>query len=76
MWLVSDLQGSYEQQPPDLLSELQRDRRWCQGNLQNARLIAEPGLHGVHRAMFLTGACSIDSPASISVLRTSARAPP
>ncbi|MCK7498872.1 MAG: glycosyltransferase [Comamonadaceae bacterium] len=25
-------------------TELQRDRRWCQGNLQNARLIAEPGL--------------------------------
>ena len=48
--------GSYEQQPPNLLEELRRDRRWCQGNLQNARLIAEPGLHGVHRAMLLTGA--------------------
>lgn len=58
VWLVSDLEGSYEQQPPDLLSELQRDRRWCQGNLQNARLIAEPGLHPVHRAMFAIGAMS------------------
>lgn len=58
VWLVSDLEGSYEQQPPDLLSELQRDRRWCQGNLQNARLIAEPGLHRVHRAMFAIGAMS------------------
>ena len=56
VWLVHDLAGSYEQQPPNLLEELQRDRRWCQGNLQNARLIAEPGLHGVHRAMLLTGA--------------------
>ncbi|WCM87570.1 glucans biosynthesis glucosyltransferase MdoH [Acidovorax sp. NCPPB 3576] len=56
VWLVSDLVGSYEQQPPDLLSELQRDRRWCQGNLQNARLMAEPGIHPVHRAMFVTGA--------------------
>jgi membrane glycosyltransferase len=56
VWLVNDLAGSYEQQPPNLLEELQRDRRWCQGNLQNARLIAEPGLHGVHRAMLLTGA--------------------
>ncbi|MDN8616760.1 glucans biosynthesis glucosyltransferase MdoH [Variovorax ginsengisoli] len=55
VWLVADLVGSYEQQPPDLLSELQRDRRWCQGNLQNARLMAEPGLHPVHRAMFVTG---------------------
>jgi membrane glycosyltransferase len=58
VWLVSDLSGSYEQQPPDLLSELQRDRRWCQGNLQNARLMAEPGLHRVHRAMFAIGAMS------------------
>ncbi|HEX7638110.1 MAG TPA: glucans biosynthesis glucosyltransferase MdoH, partial [Burkholderiaceae bacterium] len=56
VWLVSDLVGSYEQQPPDLLAELQRDRRWCQGNLQNARLIAEPGLHAVHRGMLATGA--------------------
>jgi membrane glycosyltransferase len=56
VWLVSDLIGSYEQQPPDLLAELQRDRRWCQGNLQNARLLAEPGIHPVHRAMFGTGA--------------------
>lgn len=55
VWLVADLVGSYEQQPPDLLSELQRDRRWCQGNLQNARLMTEPGLHPVHRAMFVTG---------------------
>ena len=56
VWLVNDLEGSYEQQPPNLLEELQRDRRWCQGNLQNARLLAEPGLHGVHRAMLVTGA--------------------
>ena len=58
VWMVSDLQGSFEQPPPHLLAELQRDRRWCQGNLQNARLIAEPGLHGVHRAMLFTGALS------------------
>jgi membrane glycosyltransferase len=58
VWLVPDLPGSYEQQPPDLLAELQRDRRWCQGNLQNARLITEPGLHRVHRAMLFTGALS------------------
>jgi membrane glycosyltransferase len=56
VWLVDGLEGSYEQQPPHLLAELQRDRRWCQGNLQNARLLTEPGLHGVHRGMLLTGA--------------------
>jgi membrane glycosyltransferase len=58
VWLVPDIEGSYEQPPPHLIDELQRDRRWCQGNLQNARLIAEPGLAGVHRAMFITGAMS------------------
>ena len=55
VWMVSDLQGSYEQQPADLISELQRDRRWCQGNIQNAQLIAEPGLHRIHRVMLATG---------------------
>jgi membrane glycosyltransferase len=58
VWLVADLPGSWEQQPPNLLAELQRDRRWCQGNLQNARLMTEPGLHRVHRAMLATGAMS------------------
>jgi membrane glycosyltransferase len=58
VWLVPDLPGSFEQQPPHLLAELQRDRRWCQGNLQNARLLAEPGLQRVHRAMLATGAMS------------------
>ena len=56
VWLVPDLPGSYEQQPPHLLAELQRDRRWCQGNLQNVRLIAEPGLHRVHSVMLGAGA--------------------
>jgi membrane glycosyltransferase len=45
-----DLDGSYEQVPPNLLAELQRDRRWCHGNLQNSRLMFEPGLHPVHRS--------------------------
>lgn len=55
IWMVSDIQGSYEQQPSDLLSELQRDKRWCRGNVQNAQLITEPGLHAAHRGMLATG---------------------
>ena len=58
VWLLPELEGSYEQPPPHLVDELQRDRRWCQGNLQNARLVAEPGMAGVHRAMFVSGAMS------------------
>jgi membrane glycosyltransferase len=55
VWVADELDGSYEQVPPNLLAELQRDRRWCQGNLQNARLMFEPRLHAVHRVTFLTG---------------------
>jgi membrane glycosyltransferase len=55
VWVADDLDGSYEQVPPNLLAELQRDRRWCHGNLQNSRLMFEPGLHPVHRTAFLIG---------------------
>lgn len=55
VWIAYDLEGSYEQVPPNLLAELGRDRRWAHGNLQNSRLTFEPGLHPVHRTVFLTG---------------------
>jgi len=58
VWLAPQLPGSWECSPSNLLDELQRDRRWCQGNLQNARLIAEPGWRAAHRAMFAVGALS------------------
>jgi membrane glycosyltransferase len=58
VWLAPDLEGSWEQLPPNLLDELDRDRRWCRGNLQNAQLIAEPGWRPVHRVMFGVGTLS------------------
>ena len=58
VWLLPSLGGSWEQTPSNLLDELQRDRRWCQGNLQNARLIAEPGWRPAHRSMLAVGALS------------------
>jgi membrane glycosyltransferase len=58
VWLAPQLEGSWEQLPPNLLDELDRDRRWCRGNLQNAQLIAEPGWRPVHRVMFAVGALS------------------
>jgi membrane glycosyltransferase len=42
--------------PPNLIDELKRDRRWCQGNLINFRLSWARGLHPAHRAVFITGA--------------------
>lgn len=56
VWIAYDLDGSYEQTPPNLLDEIKRDRRWCQGNLMNARLMLVRGLHPVHRTVFFTGA--------------------
>ena len=55
VWIAYDLPGSYEEMPPTLLDELQRDQRWCQGNLQNFRLFFTSGLHPAHRAVFMTG---------------------
>src|SRR6185369_2030818 len=34
-WLAYDLGGSWEEVPSTLLEEMNRDRRWCQGNLQH-----------------------------------------
>ena len=55
VWIAYDLPGSYEEMPPNLIDELKRDRRWCQGNLMNARLFLAKGLHPAHRVVFMTG---------------------
>ena len=55
VWIAYDLPGSYEEMPPNLCDELKRDRRWCLGNLMNARLMFAPGLHAAHRVVFMTG---------------------
>jgi len=55
VWIAYDLPGSYEEVPPNLVDELTRDRRWCQGNLMNFRLFLMRGVHPAHRAVFVTG---------------------
>ncbi len=55
VWIAYDVVGSYEEMPPNLIDELSRDRRWCQGNLMNARLMLTRGLHPAHRVVFMTG---------------------
>jgi membrane glycosyltransferase len=55
VWIAYDLDGSYEETPPNLLDEVKRDRRWCHGNLMNFRLFTARGIRPVHRAVFLTG---------------------
>ncbi len=58
LWLAYDLGGSYEEVPSTLLEEVNRDRRWCQGNLQHLRLLFTEGVFGAHRALFLNGVLS------------------
>lgn len=55
---ADDLDGSYEECPTTLLDYAIRDQRWCQGNLQHARLLGARGLHPVSRFHFLNGLLS------------------
>jgi membrane glycosyltransferase len=52
---VAGLPGSYEETPPTLLDTAARDRRWCQGNLQHARVLSAAGLHWVSRLHLVCG---------------------
>ena len=58
VYLASELEGTYEELPPSLISYAVRDRRWCQGNLQHARLLFTPGLRLVNRIHLLMGVMS------------------
>jgi hypothetical protein len=53
--LAPGLPGSYEEVPPSLTEYAQRDRRWCQGNLQHLAVLGTSGLHWVSRLHLLTG---------------------
>lgn len=53
--LAVDLDGSYEEGPENLVDYAKRDRRWCQGNLQHARLLRAPRLRLWSRFIFLQG---------------------
>ncbi len=55
VWLAWDLPGSYEEGPGSSMASAQRDRRWCQGNLQHALLLFARGLRGTSRLQFLFG---------------------
>ncbi|MFI8717359.1 glucans biosynthesis glucosyltransferase MdoH [Stenotrophomonas sp. NPDC077464] len=53
--MVPYLKGSYEEGPPTLTDMLVRDRRWCQGNLQHAKVVGTRGLHWVSRMHMMIG---------------------
>src|SRR6185295_16545971 len=53
--LATDLTTSYEQCPTTLPLFAQRDERWCQGNLQHARLVVSRRIPLSNRFHFATG---------------------
>lgn len=55
VWFAYDLEGSYEEGPQGLIENAQRDRRWCQGNLQHGMVLLAKGLRGVSRVHLLLG---------------------
>jgi membrane glycosyltransferase len=55
VWLATDLEGSYEECPGNLIDFAKRDRRWLQGNLQHAWLVTARGLHSANRLHLALG---------------------
>jgi membrane glycosyltransferase len=58
VWLAYDMGGSYEELPPTLIDYAKRDRRWCQGNLQHAKLLFARAWHPINRLHFGMGIMS------------------
>jgi len=55
VYMLPTLGGSFEESPPSLIDLAARDRRWCQGNLQHARIIGARGFVWASRQHFATG---------------------
>lgn len=50
------IRGSYEETPQTLIDHIQRDRRWCQGNLQHLSLLNARGFRSMSRFHMFHGA--------------------
>ncbi|MEE2692823.1 MAG: glucans biosynthesis glucosyltransferase MdoH [Pseudomonadota bacterium] len=57
--IADDLSGSYEECPPTIIDLTIRDRRWCQGNMQHAGVLARMGgLKWTNRLHLMIGVMS------------------
>jgi membrane glycosyltransferase len=61
VYLLPDLEGSYEEVPGNILDFAKRDRRWAQGNIQHLKLLTVRGLHPLSRLHFALGALAYGS---------------
>jgi membrane glycosyltransferase len=57
IWFAYELEGSYEETPQAMIENAQRERRWCQGNLQHGLVLFAKGLRGVSRLHLILGIC-------------------
>lgn len=55
IWLLWDLEGSWEEGPQSLIDSAKRDRRWLQGNLQHTWLLFAGGIHPISRLHLFLG---------------------
>ncbi len=55
VYMLPNLGGSYEESPPSLIDLAARDRRWCQGNLQHARVMRRRGFRLATRQHLANG---------------------
>jgi membrane glycosyltransferase len=58
VYLVPEMAGSYEESPPSLIDFAERDRRWCQGNLQHIKVVRARGLYWLSRLHLTMGIMS------------------
>ncbi|TGM41729.1 glucans biosynthesis glucosyltransferase MdoH [Leptospira biflexa] len=58
-----ELEGSYEENPPNIIDVLKRDQRWCQGNLQHFWFLFGKKIPLINRIHILNGILSyLNSP--------------
>lgn len=64
VWLLPQAvtAGSYEEVPSNIVDFAQRDRRWCQGNLQHLKLWSASGLRPLSRLHLTMGVLAYVSP--------------
>ncbi len=61
VFLLPEIEGSYEEVPNNILDFAKRDRRWAQGNIQHLKLLTLKDLHPLSRLHFSLGALAYGS---------------
>lgn len=69
VWLVPDIEGSWEELPSNVLDYAARDRRWCQGNLQHIRVVFATRIKPLSRLHLFMGVMAfVSSPLWMALL--------